>query len=311
MVEKLCKEDKSIKSLMLIKESFILTRGEDKYVCMVMDLMAGSLYDVIKTDKYSDGLGEEITMNIQIQLMEALEVLHSKGIIHTDIKPENMLVCGINAKYQKIIDQFNKLKLKEKYDKNIDEVKLKYNLKNKNQKEKFKQDKYMILLELNKFIHDIINFDEILEDRTSELFSEDLIKDIKIKLADFGSILYEKELVDDDWFPEVTTRYYRDPKVILGLPYDKKIDLHSAVCTLHEIQTGQIKYNPDDLKDEDTENDYSTDYYHILLLLKDGTIKLDMLKLCKNEKLKDELDELIKKLTVKPTQKRNVKNKKK
>ena len=54
---------------MLIKESFILEREEDKYVCMVMELMAGSVYDILKTDKYSDGLGEEITMNIQIQLM--------------------------------------------------------------------------------------------------------------------------------------------------------------------------------------------------------------------------------------------------
>ena len=311
MIAKVCKEDKSINSLMLIKESFILEREEDKYVCMVMELMAGSVYDIIKTDKYSDGLGEEITMNIQIQLMEAISILHKHDIIHTDIKPENMLVCGINAKYQKVMDQFNKLKLKEKYDKSIEEIKVKYNLKNKNQKEKFKQDKYMILLELNKFIHDIINFDEILDDRTSELFSEDLIKNIKIKLSDFGSILYEKELKDDKWYPEVTTRYYRDPRVILGLTYDKKIDLHSAVCTLYEIETGKIKYNPDDLKDEDEENDYSSDYYHILLLLKDNTINLDMLHLCKNEKLKEELDELIKKLSNKQPKNRTLKNKKK
>jgi hypothetical protein len=248
-------------------------------------------------------------MNIQGQLMEAISILHKHDIIHTDIKPENMLVCGVNAKYQKVIDQFNKLKLKEKYDKSIEEIKVKYNLKNKNQKEKFRQDKYMILLELNKFIHEIINFDEILDDDTIDIFEEDLIKNIKVKLADFGSILYEKELKEDNWFPEITTRYYRDPKVVLGLPYDKKVDIHSVVCTLHEIETGTIKYNPDTLKDEDLENDYSTDYYHILLLLKDNIINLEMLKLCKNETLKEELDELIKKLNETPTKKRHVKNK--
>jgi hypothetical protein len=65
-------------------------------------------------------------------------------------KPENILVCGVNKKYQKIIDKFSKLKLKEKFDENIIEIKQQYNLKNRGQKEKFKKDKYTILKELNK-----------------------------------------------------------------------------------------------------------------------------------------------------------------
>ena len=96
MIEKICKEDKTINSLMLLKESFIITKDEDKYVCMVMELMGGSVYDIIKTDKYNTGLGEDITLQIQIQLMEAINILHKNDIIHTDVKPENILVCGMN-----------------------------------------------------------------------------------------------------------------------------------------------------------------------------------------------------------------------
>ena len=296
MISKICKNNKEVDTLMTIKHNFIFEKNDDKYVCMLMDLMAGSLYDVIKTDNYNNGLPKESVAKVEEQLYNAINILHNFDIIHTDIKPENILVCGVNKKYQKIIDKFNKLKLKEKFDENIEEIRSQYNLKNKKQKQKLKHDKYLILLELNKFVHEIIDFETILSDRTSDLFTEDQINNIKIKLADFGSIHYEKELKKERWFPEVTTRYYRDPRVILGLPYDKKIDIHSAKTALYEIKTGNIQYNPDLLKDNDEENNFSTDYYHVLLLLKDGLIKEDWLKACKREPLRTEIKYLLKQL---------------
>jgi serine/threonine protein kinase len=292
MIQKICKENES---LMTIKQYFIMVKDEKKYVCMLMDLMAGTLYDVIKTDKYNNGLPSESVKKVETQLMDAIKILHNFDIIHTDIKPENILVYGINKKYQKIIDKFKKLNLKEKFDENLKILKEKYNLKNKRQKEKFKKVKYLILLELNKHIHEIIDFNEILSDRTSDLFTEDQINNIKIKLADFGSILYESQLKKENWYPEITTRYYRDPRVILGLPYDKTVDIFSAKCTLHEVEYAKIKYNPDLLKEEEEdENNYSTDYYHLLLLLNDGIIKKNLLKKCKKDELKDDIKNLLK-----------------
>ena len=159
---------------------------------------------------------------------------------------------------------------------------------------KFRQDKYMILLELNKFIHSIIDFESILDDRTSNHFTEDQINNITVKVADFGSILYGKEMKKDKYYPEVTTRYYRDPRVILGMKYDYKIDIHSVLCTLHEIKTGDILYNPDNLKDDDEENDLSLDYYHVKLLYKDGLISDDWIKYCPKPELKAEIIHLLK-----------------
>lgn len=295
MIQKLCKQNKNIDTLMTLKHNFVLERDDNKYVVMVMDLMAGSLYDVIKTDKYHEGLPEEAVKKVEKQLLDSIKVLHNFDIIHTDIKPENVLVCGINKKYQKVIDKFSKLKLKEKFDENIGEIKSQYNMKNKRQKEKFRRDKYMILLEINKFIHEIIDFEDILSDRTSDLFTEDQINNIKIKLSDFGSIQYERDLKKQKWYPEVTTRYYRDPRVVLGLPYDKSIDIHAAECAIYEVKTGKIKYNPDLLKDEDENSGHSSDYYHLLLFLKDGLVNVDMLKKCKKEELEEEIQPLIKK----------------
>jgi len=284
IISKVCKQNKNLHTLMTLKYSFILERDEKKYVCMVMELMAGSMYDVIKTDKYKNGLPPKSVESVEKQLMESIKVLHNFDIIHTDIKPENILICGVNKKYQKIMDKFNKLKLKEKYDENIKEL--------KDEKDgKHKKNIYKILLELNKFIHEIIDFDTILSDRTSDLFTEDQINNIKIKLADFGSIQYEQNLKKEDYYPEVTTRYYRDPRVILGLPYDKTIDLHSANCTMHEIKTGIIKYNPDIIKEnsinEKKADIKSTDYYHIELLLNDNLVKLDWIRRSPHSEFRD------------------------
>ena len=294
MINNISKQNKSVDSLMLLKSSFVLVKEDKKYVCMVMELMAGSLYDLIKIDKYTSGLPEEVVNKIQIQMMEGLNILHNFDIIHADIKPENVLVCGINKKYQKVIDKFKKLKLKEKYDQNIIEIQKQYNLNNKKHKKKYKSDKYYVLLELNKFIHNIIDFDKILEDDRSNNFLNDTnIDDIKVKISDFGSILFERELKKEKYYPEITTRYYRDPKVVLGMKYDKAIDLHAIKCTLHEIKTGQILYNPDLLRDNDNENRYSVDYYHVILFMKDGLIKPEWIKSCKKEELKQELKNLI------------------
>ena len=187
------------------------------------------------------------------------------------------------------MDKFNKLKLKEKFDENINEIKKLYNLNNQNDKNKFKKDKYKILLEINKFIHKVINFEEILSDRHSDLFTEDQVNNIQIKLADFGSIQYEQDLKNEDYYPEVTTRYYRDPRVVLGIKYDKTIDDHALVCTLHELKTGIIKYNPDLLRDNDQETIKSLDFYHIILFIKDNLIKDSWLKACTKYTLLDEL----------------------
>ena len=51
------------------------------------------------------------------------------------------------------MDKFNKLKLKETFEENMNEIKKQYNMNNTNDKNKYKKDKYKILLELNKFIH--------------------------------------------------------------------------------------------------------------------------------------------------------------
>lgn len=42
---------------------------------------------------------------------------------------------------------------------------------------------------------------------------------------------------------ELVSRFYRAPEIILGCPYDCKIDIWSLGCTLYELYTGKILFS--------------------------------------------------------------------
>ena len=88
-----------------------------RYVCSVYDLYAGSIYMVLDTGKHKYGLPIPVVKNITKQLLTALVVLHNDlHIIHTDIKPENILFKGTPNYHLKIIDLFTNSGFQQKYE---------------------------------------------------------------------------------------------------------------------------------------------------------------------------------------------------
>lgn len=61
-------------------------------------------------------------------------------------------------------------------------------------------------------------------------------KRCEIKIIDLGSSCF----VTDNLCLYVQSRSYRAPEVILGLPYDQKIDLWSLGCILAELCSGEV-----------------------------------------------------------------------
>lgn len=58
----------------------------------------------------------------------------------------------------------------------------------------------------------------------------------EIKIIDLGSSCFRT----DNLCLYVQSRSYRAPEVILGLPYDQKIDLWSLGCILAELCSGEV-----------------------------------------------------------------------
>lgn len=65
----------------------------------------------------------------------------------------------------------------------------------------------------------------------------EIFKNPIIKLTDFGTMINF-----DDTKSTIQTRYYRAPEIILGLDFNKNIDLWSLGCTLYELVTGKILF---------------------------------------------------------------------
>jgi len=64
---------------------------------------------------------------------------------------------------------------------------------------------------------------------------------VKVKVIDFGSSCF----IDDVLSHYVQSRSYRAPEVLLGLPYDSKIDIWSLGCIVAELWMGTVLFQND------------------------------------------------------------------
>jgi serine/threonine protein kinase len=62
------------------------------HVCLVFELLDISLLDMLGRNQYR-GLPISLVQSITRQILSAMELMQSAGIIHCDLKPENVLLC--------------------------------------------------------------------------------------------------------------------------------------------------------------------------------------------------------------------------
>jgi serine/threonine-protein kinase PRP4 len=63
----------------------------------------------------------------------------------------------------------------------------------------------------------------------------------QVKICDFGSAFREDD-PDNNPTPYLVSRFYRAPEIILGLPYDRAIDIWSVAVCLYELFTGHVMF---------------------------------------------------------------------
>jgi serine/threonine protein kinase len=138
-----------------------------EHLFIVCELLRENLYEFYKYNRES---GEEIyftlprIQKVARQVLCALKYIHSLGLIHCDLKPENVLMRSYSR--------------------------------------------------------------------------------CEVKVIDFGSSCF----LTDHLSTYVQSRSYRAPEVILGMPYDQRIDIWSLGCILAELYTGKVLFQNDSVQ---------------------------------------------------------------
>lgn len=116
-INKYCREkNKNIYCINMLDYFVYEENKNTKFVCSVYELYAGSIQMVLNRGKHKYGLPIPVVKQITRQLLIALAALHDElKIIHTDVKPENILFKGTTNDHAKIIELFESSGFKRKY----------------------------------------------------------------------------------------------------------------------------------------------------------------------------------------------------
>ena len=223
-------------------ESFTHIRDNKHFLCSVYNLHACNIDCLIRKGNYNNGIPLNKSLNIIKELIESLYFLHTKlKVYHGDLKTDNILVRGISKLNKYCIELYSQEFLQNKVHSEIyDKIKNKMNN-----------------CEINKYD-----------------FEED--NNLSISLADFGSFVENGEYYDEPF----GTRYYRSPENILVGKSSYPNDVWALGCTIYEILTGKILFDPD--KDKN----FDRDFYHLKLINElSGNFPKDFLKNTQRYKL--------------------------
>jgi serine/threonine-protein kinase SRPK3 len=136
IVETFIHENEIDNDSQLESDSVSGSETENEHYCIVMELMACSLYDLIRKGKYTNGLPYEFVKKTIYHTLLGLKVLQTNGYIHTDVKPENLLLNGESQFMNKLSTVFKS----KTFDDTIKKKKLELHKKTKgNAKNKLKE----------------------------------------------------------------------------------------------------------------------------------------------------------------------------
>eukprot|EP00040_Diaphanoeca_grandis_P019143 m.100865 g.100865 ORF g.100865 m.100865 type:complete len:537 (+) comp27282_c0_seq1:293-1903(+) len=281
--------------IVLLSDDFKHYGPHGAHVCMVMEVLGKNLLWIIKASNYK-GIELAIVKRIIRQTLEGLQSLHTEcGIIHTDIKPENILFCLTPEEEERLAIRATKVLSttptpppSSAVQTNDGKKLTKTQKKNAKRRQKRKPDVKAEDVDTAKQSNLQADEDQPEEDKTATVKNsekEDHVKplpparcrsgtfrkpvdlpvEIKqairkipdMKIADLGNSCW----VTKHFSPDIQTRQYRSIEVILGGEYDETADIWSVACMAFELATGDYLFEPH------TGKDYSRDEDHCALIM--------------------------------------------
>ena len=109
IINEITKSDPDNKQqIMHMYDFFVYNEGDDRIMCMLFEVLGSELMKLMKKYNYK-GLPPTV-VKIIYDVLKGLDYIHrNKKIIHTDLKPENLLITSLNRNLRTIIDTFKQL----------------------------------------------------------------------------------------------------------------------------------------------------------------------------------------------------------
>ncbi|KAG0457004.1 hypothetical protein HPP92_021841 [Vanilla planifolia] len=218
------------KCIVKLLNNFKHSGPNGQHLCMVLENLGDSLLRLIRYNRYK-GIGLKNVKDVCRSILIGLDYLHRElGIIHTDLKPENvLLVSTIDPTKDPICSGFTPIL--ERPEGNLKGTSV-VNSIEKRLKEKAKSARARISKRRESM--GVVGQEVLEKERSLEGI------DLKCKIVDFGNACW----VDKRFADEIQTRQYRSPEVILGAGYSFPTDMWSFACIAFELATGDILFSP-------------------------------------------------------------------
>jgi len=287
-------DPKNEKCVVHLFDHFILRGPNGKHVCMVMEVMGENLLSLLKKYDYK-GLPLDLVRVIAKDILTGLDYIHRElNIIHTDLKPENVLLCTPPKKIQEVMQNYKPppktgIPIEQRTDIENLSKKQKKKLRKRLQKKELQTPNGMKEEEKQKSSSTPSTppstipkspstppkspkvemkspipqdtFVQPLEKIEVELKEIHLSEDeVHVKLADFGNGCWTHKQFTDD----IQTRQYRAPEVILGAKYSTPVDIWSCACLIFELVTGDYLFDPKPGKNYSRDEDHLAQIMELL-----------------------------------------------
>ena len=263
--------------------------GDEIKKGILMELLGESL-DVFISEDYDNKINPEMIKIIFRDILKGVNFIHQNGLVHNDLKPDNILISKSNKKINIFIEKIKQLEINKHYLQNIleltpNEIQLldknkrkvvKKKIKIKAAKETIKHFRKLVIEINNETLENLkLDIEELSDkddenddgnenndgnenDDGNENNDEDKINmvdmdldDLVVKIIDFGSA----ESIGKMESEEILTRCYRPPENIMNPYYDEKADIWVIGCMLYELFNGNSLFDLRDCNLGDIEKD--------------------------------------------------------